>query len=136
MKKKNIEFINDSKATSFISTIHALNSYKNIFWILGGLPKKNDFIKIEKFSKIIIKCFIVGKHTNYFVNFIKNKLNYKVCYNLNNAIKQAILSARQLDKQVTILLSPSAASYDQFQSFTHRGLQFKNLCKKYANKLI
>lgn len=136
LKKKNIEFINDSKATSFISTMHALKSYKNIFWILGGLPKKKDLIRIDQFSKIILKCFIVGKHSNYFVNFIKNKLNYKVCFNLNNAIKQAILSALEQDKQVTILLSPSAASYDQFQNFAHRGLQFKKLCKKYANKLI
>ena len=45
MKKKNVTFINDSKATSFTSTKFALSSLKNIFWILGGLPKKGDKIK-------------------------------------------------------------------------------------------
>ena len=40
LKKKNIVFINDSKATSFEATKLALKSRKNIYWILGGLPKK------------------------------------------------------------------------------------------------
>ncbi|MDA9180894.1 UDP-N-acetylmuramoyl-L-alanine--D-glutamate ligase, partial [Pelagibacteraceae bacterium] len=42
LKKKNIVFINDSKATSFESTKFALSNSKNVYWILGGLPKKND----------------------------------------------------------------------------------------------
>ena len=40
LKKKNFFFINDSKATSFQATKYALESTKNIFWIVGGLPKK------------------------------------------------------------------------------------------------
>ena len=40
LKRKNITFINDSKATSFRATQVALNSLKNIYLILGGLPKK------------------------------------------------------------------------------------------------
>ena len=39
-KKKNCTFINDSKATSFQATKFALSSLKNIYWIVGGLPKK------------------------------------------------------------------------------------------------
>ena len=40
LKKKNIIFINDSKATSFESAKYAISSSKNVYWILGGLPKK------------------------------------------------------------------------------------------------
>ena len=40
LKRKNSVFINDSKATSFQSTKFALQNTKNIFWIVGGLPKK------------------------------------------------------------------------------------------------
>ena len=40
LKKKNIVFINDSKATTFEATKSALQNTKNIYWILGGLPKK------------------------------------------------------------------------------------------------
>ena len=39
-KKKNTTFINDSKATSFKATRLALASLNNVYWILGGLPKK------------------------------------------------------------------------------------------------
>ena len=38
-RNRNKTFINDSKATSFISSKFALESNKNILWIVGGLPK-------------------------------------------------------------------------------------------------
>ena len=48
LSKNSISFINDSKATSFEATQPALSSLKNIYWILGGFPKKGDKIKISK----------------------------------------------------------------------------------------
>ena len=51
LKKKNIIFINDSKATSFESTKFALSNSKNVYWILGGLPKKNDKFYLSKIKK-------------------------------------------------------------------------------------
>ena len=53
-KKNNISFINDSKATSFAATESALSSLKNIYWILGGLPKKNDKINLSLYKKILL----------------------------------------------------------------------------------
>ena len=38
--KKNITFINDSKATTFRATQSALSSLRNIYWILEGYQKK------------------------------------------------------------------------------------------------
>ena len=35
-----VTIINDSKSTSFSSSVNLLKSYKNIFWILGGISKK------------------------------------------------------------------------------------------------
>ena len=51
LKKKNIIFINDSKATSFESAKYALSNSKNVYWILGGLPKKNDKIILSRIKK-------------------------------------------------------------------------------------
>ena len=51
LKRKNCIFINDSKATSFQATKFALANTKNIYWIVGGLPKKGDFIDIKKLKK-------------------------------------------------------------------------------------
>ena len=49
--KKNKTFINDSKATSFEPSRFALKSNKNIFWIVGGLPKMGDRFQLGKSKK-------------------------------------------------------------------------------------
>ena len=41
-----------------------------------------------------------------------------------------------MKKNNTILLSPAAASYDQFKNFEKRGEEFKKLSKHYARKFI
>ena len=132
-KKNNITFINDSKATTFKATQSALSSLKNIYWILGGLPKKGDKIKISKLKKNIIKCYLIGKNINFFKRQIKGKLAFSVTKNLKNSviqILQDIKSQKNINKHV--LLSPAAASFDQFPNFEIRGEEFKRICKQYA----
>ena len=51
LKRKNCTFINDSKATTFEAAKFALKNTKNIYWILGGLPKKNDKIILKNLKK-------------------------------------------------------------------------------------
>ena len=41
-----------------------------------------------------------------------------------------------IKKNNTILLSPAAASYDQFINFEKRGDEFKKISKIYARKFI
>ena len=51
----NLKIINDSKSTSFSSTNGLLSSYKNIYWIVGGLFKKGDKFILEKnITKILM----------------------------------------------------------------------------------
>ena len=137
LKKKNIVFINDSKATSFEATKLALKSRKNIYWILGGLPKKNDKIILKEIKNNIVKCYLIGKNINFFKNQIKNKLNFMVSKNLKKSIIEILKDIKlQNKKDNTILLSPAAASYDQFVNFEKRGNEFKKLSKFYARKYI
>jgi UDP-N-acetylmuramoylalanine--D-glutamate ligase len=137
LQKKNITFINDSKATSFEASKVALGSRKNIFWILGGLPKDKDKIDLRKVKKNIIKSYIIGKNINLFKKQLKNKINFAVTNNLKNSIIK-ILQDIKLFKKVnnTVLLSPSAASFDQFKNFENRGNEFKKLCNFYVKKYI
>ena len=130
-KKKNLTIINDSKATSFEATKFALQKYDNIFWILGGLPKKNDKIELGKLRNKIHKIFIIGEHANFFKKFLKN-VEYSLIKNLSSAVKKSIREAKKLDKKTTILLSPSAASYDQYKNFVDRGNKFKKYVKLYV----
>ena len=135
LEKKGVIFINDSKATTFEATQLALNSLKNIYWILGGYPKNGDTIKVAKYKKKIIKCYIIGNNTSFFKNQIKGKLNFLITRNLKNSITQIFKEIKfQNNEKKSILLSPSAASFDQFKNFEKRGDEFKRLCKQYARK--
>ena len=133
LKRNGITFINDSKATSFNATESALNDLKNIYWILGGLPKKGDKIKISRYKRNIIKCYLIGKNINFFKNQIKNKLAFSITKNLKKSVIK-ILKDCKLEKQKNkfVLLSPAAASFDQFSNFEKRGEEFKRLCNTYA----
>ena len=133
LKFYNYTFINDSKATSFESTSYALKSNKNIIWIVGGQPKKNDKINIYKFKHKIHKAFVIGKHNNFFVQQIKDKIKFEITKTLTLAVSK-IFRSFQKNKDFTVLLSPASASYDQFKNFVDRGEKFKNLVKNHAKK--
>ena len=137
LKKKNCIFINDSKATSFQASKSALQSTKNIFWIVGGLPKKRDIFKLTSLKKNIIKTYIIGKNINFFTRQIKNKINFSITINLRNSIIQILKDIKLFNKQKNIiLLSPASASFDQFSNFEKRGEKFKALSKYYARKYL
>ncbi|NCU53479.1 MAG: UDP-N-acetylmuramoyl-L-alanine--D-glutamate ligase, partial [Candidatus Fonsibacter lacus] len=58
-------------------------------------------------------------------------------YNSSHSLKAALLSAlreakKNPDLKQVILLSPSAASFDQYKNFEHRGNTFKQLVQKYS----
>ncbi len=130
LRKNNVSFINDSKATSFESTKYALNENRNIYWIVGGLVKKDDNFKISKFKKNIIKAYIIGKNIRFFKKKFVKQLDYQISKNLEKAVKDI---SKDIDKNLTnktVLLSPASASYDQFINFEQRGKKFKSLIKK------
>ena len=131
--KNNLTFVNDSKATNFASTEVALNNYKNIHWIVGGIAKEKDKINIKKFKRSILKAYIIGKNINFFLKQIKNTIKYNASHFLKNALLSALSETKKNpDLKQVILLSPSAASFDQYKNFEHRGNTFKQLVKKYS----
>ena len=128
LKKKDITFINDSKATSFEATKQALMSNKNIYWILGGLPKKKDYFHLKNFKKIIIKAYVIGKNSSFFIKQIRKNIPYTISRNMKNAINNIYKDIRVgKNSKKTILLSPAAASFDQYKNFENRGNYFKKL---------
>ena len=134
LKKNNLTIINDSKSTSFSSSIGVLKVNKNIYWLLGGIPKKGDEFNLPKkyFGKI--RAFIYGKNKNFFIKKLNGKIKYYNFDNLKEALKKVIVIIKKQSRtQQTILFSPSAASFDEFKNFEERGLYFNNLIKKYLN---
>ncbi len=133
-KKKNITFINDSKATSFQASSLALQSSTNIFWIVGGLPKVKDNFN-RKFKKNINRAYIIGDYSKHFEKQLKfiNSSKYK---KIKHAVIQVLKDIQGSNKKSTVLLSPASASYDQYKNFNHRGDEFKRIVKIYAKKYI
>ena len=59
---------------------------RNIFWIVGGLPKKNDKFNINNVKKNIIRSYIIGKNTNFFKKQLQNKVSFFISKNLKNSV--------------------------------------------------
>ncbi len=129
--KSKLKIINDSKSTSFSSTNGLLSTYKNIYWIVGGVFKKGDKFILEKKYYKNIKAYIIGLNKNNFVNQFKNKIRFKYFRNLKDAILNLKNDIKDDQKDKIILFSPAAASFDQFKNFEHRGEYFNSLIKRY-----
>ncbi len=137
LKRKNCVFINDSKATTFEASKFALKNSKDIYWIVGGLPKKGDSFILKNIKKNIIKSYIIGKNTIFFKNQIRKHVDYFIANNLKNAIIKVLKDIRSFKKKHNLILfSPASASFDQYLNFERRGDEFKKLSKLYARKYI
>ncbi len=134
---KKLTIINDSKSTSFSSTTNLISSLNNVFWILGGLPKKGDKFKFNKNKNLNLKAFIYGKHKKFFIKNLKSKILFETSKNLKDAFKKVILEIKNKKnkKKTTILFSPCSASFDSFSNFEKRGEYFNYLVKNYKIKI-
>ena len=130
---KFLKIINDSKATSFSSSEKLLKSLKNIYWIVGGLPKKRDKFLLKKNDCKKIKLYIFGKNQKFFINELKNKMAFKSFLNLKSLIAKVFLDIKNENNFIkkTILFSPASASFDTFKNFEERGRYFNKLIKNY-----
>ena len=133
-KKKYLTIINDSKSTSFSSSINILKIHPNIYWLIGGIHKKGDKFDLSKKYFQNIKAFIYGKNKKFFNETLKKKIRYENFETLKGALKKIFINInKQKFINQTILFSPCAASFDDFKNFEDRGLYFNKLIKKYLN---
>ena len=131
---KNLTIINDSKSTSFASSESILKNFNDIYWILGGIPKKGDKFKLSKKKCRNFKVFIFGNYHKQFDRILKNKIKIKKLKNLKETLKKIFFEIKkQKIKKNTIFFSPAGASFDSFKNFEDRGKYFNQLIKKFVN---
>ena len=129
---KDLTVINDSKSTSFASSENILKNLNNIYWILGGIPKKGDKFKLTKKECKNFKAFIFGKYHNQFSKILGNKIKPKKFKNLKETMKKVFFEIKSKKvKRNVIFFSPAGASFDSFKNFEHRGNYFNQLIKNF-----
>ena len=121
--------INNSKATNLDSTLKSISNYSNIYLIIGGRAKENNFTSLANYNKNISKCYIIGESSNFIYEQINSSIDSKISLNLNNAIKEIFLELRSTKIKSTILFSPGCSSFDQFKNFEDRGNKFREIVK-------
>jgi UDP-N-acetylmuramoylalanine--D-glutamate ligase len=123
---KGVEYFNDSKATNVDATIKALESFpKNIHLILGGKDKGSDYTVLNGLLRERVKrVYTIGAAAEKIESHIKGAAEIVHAETLENAIRRAAAVAQAGD---IVLLAPACASFDQFQSYNHRGRVFKEV---------
>ena len=128
---KGVEYFNDSKATNVDATIKALESFpKNIHLILGGKDKGSDYTVLNDLLRERVKrVYTIGAAAEKIESHIKGAAEVVHAETLENAIRRASAVAEPGD---IVLLAPACASFDQFQSYNHRGRVFKDVVQALA----
>jgi len=131
---KNLTIINDSKSTSFASSENILKNFNDIYWILGGIPKKGDRFKLSKKECKNFKTFSFGNYHKQFSKILRNKVKIQKFKNLKETLKEVFFEIKkQKVKKNIIFFSPAGASFDSFKNFEDRGNYFNQLIKKFLN---
>jgi UDP-N-acetylmuramoylalanine--D-glutamate ligase len=126
-----VDYYNDSKATNVDATIKALESFPaNIHLILGGKDKGSDYTVLHDLLRERVKrLYTIGAAAEKIESQIKDAAEIDHAETLENAVRRASAAAVAGD---VILLAPACASFDQFQSYEHRGRVFKELVHSLA----
>jgi UDP-N-acetylmuramoylalanine--D-glutamate ligase len=126
-----VVYYNDSKATSVDATLKAISAFDGGLWIiLGGKDKDSDYTVLrEPLHEKARAALLIGAAAPKIAKHLGDAVPIIQCGTLDAAIDKASRSAAPGD---TVLLAPACASFDQFQSFEHRGRVFKDLVNALA----
>lgn len=123
-------WVNDSKATNLDATIQAIKAYSDQFirLIIGGKDKGADLTPLfELLEDKKVHLYTIGINSERLANLAhKHNINFRACETLENAVKTIANERTQND---VALLSPAAASQDQFTSYKQRGDDFFRFVK-------
>lgn len=125
-QRDGIQFVNDSKATNGIAAAKALTSYPAIYWIVGGQMKEDGLGDTINALDHVRHAFVIGAEPADCVDILTPYIPVNACHTIEQATQSAYAKAHhdQIDG-ATVLLSPAAASFDQFKNFEHRGDCFR-----------
>jgi len=123
-----VSYYNDSKSSNLHSVMHAVGRFEGtVLLIIGGVHKGSSYKPwIESFRGKVRQIVAYGQAAPIMEQELSADFPFQRVEKFADAVEWAHKEAR---KQETVLLSPGCSSYDQFQSYEHRGDEFKRLVK-------
>jgi UDP-N-acetylmuramoylalanine--D-glutamate ligase len=123
-----VRFFNDSKATSVDATMKALEAFANdagkIVLILGGRGKQAPYAPLAPLVRERVRRMIlIGEDAPVIEKELNGAAPFEHAGDMSDAVARAFAAAKSGD---VVLLAPACASFDMFESFEHRGRDFKN----------
>lgn len=125
--KGGVRYINDSKATNVAATLAALGSYeRSAHALIGGSPKGEDFVALK--AAVESACAAVYLNGATAAELAQALEGAEVPVNTYESLDAAFAAASAAaEPGQTVLLSPAAASFDQFKNYEERGERFREL---------
>jgi UDP-N-acetylmuramoylalanine--D-glutamate ligase len=132
-----VAYINDSKATNADAAARALACYSNVYWIAGGLAKAGGITTARPYFNRVRHAFLIGQSALQFSQEIGADIPFTLSGELSAAVSQARRKiAEDGVENAVVLLSPAAASFDQYPSFEARGDEFRELVENLSGDHI
>ncbi|GMG82342.1 UDP-N-acetylmuramoyl-L-alanine--D-glutamate ligase [Paralimibaculum aggregatum] len=116
-------WVNDSKATNAAATARALAAFEGVHLILGGRAKEDGIAALAPLFPRIAHAYLIGEAAERFAAELGETPQTR-CGTLQAAVAAAAAAAAP---GAVVLLSPAAASFDQFADFEARGDAFRAL---------
>ena len=130
-----VTFYNDSISTIPQAAIAALQTIKNVtFLLLGGFDREIDYTPLIEFltQNPVKHILYTGKAGNRMFEMLQNA-GYQGDIKNFKDLNEAFEIIKSLSKPGDVcLLSPAAASYDQYKNFEERGRLFKKLASDFV----
>jgi UDP-N-acetylmuramoylalanine--D-glutamate ligase len=126
-ERDGVLYVNDSKATNVASTLVALRSFESpIHLIAGGRAKGSGFEALgEDVAERCAAVYLIGEAADALDAALAGA---GVPVRRAGDLERAVAAARETAQPgEVILLSPAAASYDQYPDFEARGEHFRQL---------
>jgi UDP-N-acetylmuramoylalanine--D-glutamate ligase len=123
-----VRYVNDSKATNTAAARRALTAYDApLHLILGGRAKGErwDAFARDIAAANVVTVYLIGEAAEPLsVDLGYASVPFLLATTLERALAEAASAATPGE---IVLLSPAAASYDQFRDYEHRGEEFRRL---------
>ena len=128
--RNGVVFVDDSKATNPEAAAPALGAFDRVHWILGGRAKGGGLDACRPFFDRVARAYAIGEAGPRFAELLRAEgTAVEDSGTLDRAVEAAAAAARAGD---VVLLSPAAASFDQFRDYEERGNRFRDLVGELA----